>query len=104
MILFDIDESCRDVCRVDSKVRYMISLVGFFRFEGVYVSHDCIVICLKKERCQRQTVRAMVTATFYLLLWLDFHGMDVNKQSVLFRSSLVVISYIHFFIIAYKLH
>ncbi len=49
MILFDIDESCRDVYRIGSKVRYMIYLVGFFSFEWVYLFHDVVVICLKKE-------------------------------------------------------
>ncbi len=49
MVLFDIDANCRDVYRVGSKVRYMICLVGFFRFELVYILHDCIIICLKKE-------------------------------------------------------
>jgi hypothetical protein len=68
MVLFGIDESCRDVYCVGSKVRYVICLVSFFRFEWVYIFHDCVIICLKKEWCQRQTVRVMVTTTFYLQL------------------------------------
>jgi hypothetical protein len=40
---------------------YMICLVGFFHFEWVYIFHDSMIICLKKERCQRQTVRVMVS-------------------------------------------
>ncbi len=49
MILFDIDESFRDVYRVGSKVRYIICLIGFFRFEWVYLFHDGVIICLKKN-------------------------------------------------------
>jgi hypothetical protein len=107
MILFDIDENCRDVYGVDSKVIYIICLLGFFRFEWVYFLHDDVIICLKKEWWQRQTVRVMVTTTFYLLSigfswWYGILWTWIS--SVLFHSSLVVINYTHFFIIAYKLH
>jgi hypothetical protein len=37
MLLFDIDANCRDVYSVGSKVRYMMCLLGFFRFEWVYL-------------------------------------------------------------------
>jgi hypothetical protein len=42
-----------------------------------------------------------VVGWIFVMVW---YIMDMNKQSVLFRSSLVVISYTHFFIITYKLH
>ncbi len=49
MLLFDIDANCRDVYSVGSKVRYMMCLLGFFRFEWVYRFHDCVIIYLKKD-------------------------------------------------------
>ncbi len=48
VVLFDIDASCRDVYCVGWRARYIICLLGFFRFEWVYLFHDCVIICLKK--------------------------------------------------------
>ncbi len=61
-----------------------------------------------KEWYEWQEVRVMRTTMFYLfvgwILVMIWYIMDGNKQSVLFRSLLVVISDAHLFIIAYKLH
>ncbi len=76
MILFDIDESFRDVYRVGSKVRYMMCLLGFFRFEWVYLLHDCVIICLKKEIQKKMilTANGKSHENNYILpvCWLDF--------------------------------
>ncbi len=50
MILFDIDESCGNVYRVGWRARYIICVLGFFRFEWVYLFHDYVNICLKKRK------------------------------------------------------
>jgi hypothetical protein len=42
-----------------------------------------------------------VVGWIFVMTW---YIMDLNEQRMFFRSSLVVISHTHFFIIAYNLH
>jgi hypothetical protein len=73
---------------VGSKVRYMMCLLGFFRFEWVFIfSWLCNYFFEKRntnEWCQRQTLTVMVTPTFYLfvgwIILMMWYIMDVNKQ------------------------
>jgi hypothetical protein len=107
MILFDIDESCRDVYRVGWRARYIMS-TWFFPFR-VGLSFSWLHNYLFEKRMMLTTNGKShannyilpVVGWIFVMIW---YIMDVNKQSVLFRSSWVVISYTHFFIIAYKLH
>jgi hypothetical protein len=94
------------LCWLGSQIYNMCT--GFFPlWVGLSFSRWCNYLF---EKGMMQTTNGKSHGNSYILPavgWISvmiWYIMDVSKQSVFLRSSLIVISYTHFFIIAYKLH